>query len=354
MRLVLACLFLIASLAAPQAAIAAYDSVESGVTNLTFSSEFRSLLARHQVKIQTMAGATRRGGKIILPAKEGEVDPRAGKGTVESSGVVVFSAGARKVKLRQISFEAKHTPLIAKVGGGQLKIVTARKLTAKRAGFGASFTAVGLRLTAKAAQRLNKKLRLGSALSPAQIVGKLAVAVQPTTVHLAPAGRLSLALDATFSQKLNCRFVSVNPIAPAELGGGPTLSFPVEPESTFAPDGSSGLVKLGGSVELLQLGSAQYFWRQLQLEPAAAALAAETDLEPSPPQPGRAPGAPLFATQPGQIASTAGSRMIEVTGQTALLPSTTASAMNAAFAEGKPLFAAGEAVGTLSALLTAE
>lgn len=354
MKLVLALLLLVAFLAAPQAAIAAYDPVDSGVTNLTLSSEFRSLLARHQVKIQAMAGATRRGARIVLPANEGKVDPGGGKGSVESSGVVVFSAGTRKVKLREITFEAKHTPLIAKVGGGQLKLVTARKLAAKRSGFGAAFTAGGLRLTAKLAQRLNKKLRLGSALSPGQIVGKLAVAVQPATLHLLPVGRLSLALDPAFSQKLDSRFVSVNPIAPAELGASATLSFPVEPESTFAPDGTSGLVKLGGAVELLQLGSAQYFWRQLQLEPAASALGAETDLEPSPPQPGRSAEAPLLAAQPGQIASNAKSRVIEVTGQTTLLPATTADAMNAAFAEGKPLFAVGEVVGTLSAVLTGE
>src|SRR3954454_9840036 len=161
-RRVLVLLLLVVSLAAPQAATAAYDPVGNGVVNLTFSPEFRSLLARHQVKIQAMAGATKRGAKIVLPASQGEVDPPAGTGTVESGGLVVFSAGTRKVKLRQITFEAKHTPLIAKVGGGQLKIVTAGKLSAKRAGFGSTFTAVGLRLTSKLAQRLNKKLRLGS------------------------------------------------------------------------------------------------------------------------------------------------------------------------------------------------
>jgi hypothetical protein len=347
-------LLLTSSLAAPQVANAAYDPVGSGVVKLTFSSEFRSLLARHQVKIKTSGGAEMLGAKAVLPAGEGEVDPRAGTGTIEGSGAVVFVAGPRTVKLRKITFEAKHTPLLAKVGGGQLKLVTARKLISRRSGFGASFAAVDLRLTAKVAQRLNKKLRLGDALSPGQPVGKLTVSAQPVTVHLLPKGRVRLALDPAFYEKLNNRFVAVNPIAPAELGAGPILSFPVGPESIFAPDGTSGLVKLGGSVELLQLGSAQYFWRQLQLEPAVATLGAETDLEPSPPQAGRSEEAPLLTVEPGEIASNPRSRTIEAAGQAATLSATTAAAMNAAFAEGKPLFAPGELVGTLSATFTGE
>jgi len=347
-------ILLAVALIAPQTAGAAYDPVGGGETRLTFSSQFLSLLAHHHVNVHGMAGAEVHGRTVVLPAKQGEVDPRRGAGTVESSGVVVFAAGSRLVKLRRVIFETKHSPLLAKVGGGQLKLVTARKLIAKRSGFGSSFAANGLRLTAKVAQRLNKKLNLGRALSPGQLIGKVTLTARPKQVHLLAAGRLSLALATSFSDKLNSHFVSINPIAPAELGPGPALSLPVEPESILAPDGSSGLIKLGGSVELLQLGSAQFFWRQLQLEPEASALAAEADLQPSPPQAGRSPEGPLLMVQPGQVLSDPQSRVIEASGQTATLSPATAAAMNSAFAEGKPLFAAGEVVGTLSAVFTGE
>jgi hypothetical protein len=345
---------LVVSLITAPSAAASYDPVGSGVTTLTLSSQFRSLLAADQVKVHTGAGASLHGARVRLPAVGGEVDPKRGSGTVESAGTIEFAAGPRKVKLRGITFKAKRAPLYAKVGGGQLKLVTARGLSAKRSGFGSSFSAVGLRLTAKVAERLNKKLRLRTQLRAGQLVGKLSVSAQPTTVHLLPTGRLSLNLDQAFYAKLNKQFVSVNPIAPAELGAGPVLSFPIGPESIISPDGTRGLLKLGGSVELLQLGSAQYFWRQLQLEPEVAALASETDLEPSPPQAGRSAESPLLSVQPGLVQADPESRVVGLSGLAAALPASTAAALNAAFAEGKPLFAPGELVGTISASLTAE
>jgi hypothetical protein len=133
------------------------------------------------------------------------------------------------------------------------------------------------------------------------------------------------------------------------------LTFPIGLDSTLAPDGDSGVVKLEGAVELLKLGTAQYFWRELWVEPGSSAVSSVTDLEPSPPQAGISPQGDLM-TLPSErgVTATASNRTIEVSAQPAGLSPATAAALNAAFAEGHPTFAPGERLGTASFVATAE
>src|SRR4051795_9710815 len=179
-------------------AAASYDPIVSGSTTIALAKPFSSVLDRHQVKIEVLAGAKRKGSRIVLPTFGGEVDPRLGAGTLENTGTIVFAAGRRKVILRNVEFKAKHAPLYAKVGGGQLKIASCRKLGFKRRGFSTSFDATGLRLTAKVATRLNKKLRLGKTLAGGQFIGRIDAVANPATVHLQEGDRLSLAVDPAF------------------------------------------------------------------------------------------------------------------------------------------------------------
>lgn len=336
-------------------AVASYDPIASGSTAITLSSSFVRVLAEHHVRLEPQGGAKKSGRTIVIPATAGEADPRLGTGTVEGGGSILFSVGSHRVPFRAIAFKAKRSPLYAKVGGSQLKIATGARLTSKRTGFGVGFEADGLRLTSKVATRLNKKLRIGKAFSGGQLIGRVTVTTRPLTVHLLEDRRLTLALDPTFFAKLNKLFVSLNPIAPAELGPGPALSFPVGSESTLAPDGRSGIVKLAGSIELLQLGSAQVFWREVWLEPSADSLSAEVDVEPSPPHPGKQPQAGLLALPPGAaVDSDPATRTIAITGQGAVLSDAAAAALNAAFAQGASEFAGGEPVGMVSLSVRAE
>ncbi len=338
--------FGIAALAAGPAQ-GGYDPVSGGSMRISFAPSFLRVLRTHGVALQ-VAGGKLQGGRVTLPASGGRVDAGAGSGTVDSAGRIIFASGKRRVILRKISFNAKRSPLQAKVGGGKLKLATGARLADKRAGFGVEFTAGGMRLSSKFATRLNKKLGLGRTLAAGQPLGVMRVSAQPATVHLRPEGRVYLALDPTFKAKLDQRFVSLNPIAPAELSAGPTLSFPVGLESTLAPDGSSGTVKLGGQVELLQLGSAQMLWREVWLEPGPPSLLAETDVQPAPPHPGATPQAPLLSLSGMVTTSNPGSLTIFTESQDVTLTATTADKLNAAFAESASTFMAGERIGRLS------
>lgn len=336
---------------------AAYDPVAGGSITWTLAKPFARLLAAHHVQIGVKGGGRRRGEKIVLTAGSGSFDPALGAGTVQASGTLVFVAGKRTLPFREVTFESKSAPLTAKVGGGRLKIATGARVQGRRDGFGVTFSAGALRLSAKAASRLNKKLRLGRSLRAGEPIGTIKATARPETVHLREEGRMQLALDPAFMAELDELFVSLNPIAPAELTQGPVLSFPIGPESTLAPNASLGTLKLAGQAELLQLGSAQMFWREVWLQPTAALLA-ETETLPSPPHPGKAPQSPLLSLQaPASLTSDPASRRITVAGQVVSLPSTTAAALNDAFAssQGKgDVFSPGEPVGSLSFVATGE
>jgi hypothetical protein len=337
------------------AAEASFDPVGTGSTTIHLAQPFQKLLRDQGVKIQLAGGGRKRGADLILPAAEGEVDPTLRLGTMLSRGTITFVAGKRRLLLRSVTFKSHRTPLYAKVGGGQLKIARAARIRGSRAGFGASFTATGLRLTSKAATRLNKKLGLGQAVAAGQLLGTVKAEEVPLTVHLREQGRVNLELDAAFAKKLNDLFVSVNPIAPAELTPGPVLSLPIGPESTLAPDGSSGTLKLGGAVELLKLGEAQLFWREIWVEEAATAVVGESETLPSPPHPGKQPQGPIVSLlPPAQVLADPGTRTITITGQPLSLTAATAAALNEAFAGSGAPFAAGEAVGLLSLSSQAE
>lgn len=334
---------------------AAYDPVGSGSTKLILAKPFAKHLAKDGVRIVTKGGARWRGRAIVLPASKGEVDPPLGVGTIESAGTLIFSKGRRQLPLRDLTFKAKRAPLYAKVGGGQLKLATAAGLRDRRSGFGTAFTADGLRLTAKFASRLAKKLDLRGSFHSRQLFGAIRAVAEPRTLHLREEGRLQLTIDQAFKQKLDNLFVSVNPIAPAELAPGPVLSFPISSESTLAPDATSGTVKLSGSLELLQLGSAQIFWRELWLQPESSALLAETDTEPAPPHPGRQPQSPLLGLQTGgAVTSDPFSRTIDLSGQPVALTAVAAASLNEAFAETRNVFGGGETIGAISVHVTAE
>ncbi len=341
-------------LSTPAGAAAAYDPVASGSTKLSLAKPFAKLLAGNGVRILLKGGASRQGKTIVLSAAAGEVDPRLGTGTVENAGTIIFARGRRQLPLRRVTFKAKRAPLYAKVGGSQLKVATAASLGDRRVGFGTAFTASGLRLTAKAASRLGKKLGLRGVFRSRQLLGTLESSTQPRTLHLEEGGRVQFAIDQAFKQKLDDRLVSVNPIAPAELAPGPVVSFPIGLESTLAPDASSGTLKLGGSIELLQLGNAQIFWRELWLQPEISSLLLESEVLPTPPHPGKQPQAPLLGVGSGAVDSNPASRTIEAGLLGVTLTEAAAASLNEAFGGSSDVFAGGERIGSISIKAIAE
>jgi hypothetical protein len=338
----------LACLAGASSAQAAYDPLASGTTTLTVDKGFASYLRANGIAISATAPAKRQGAKLTLPVQGGEMDPTAGRGTIEAEGAIVFQGKRGKVPLREIVVKAKRTPLYAKVGGGQLKVATASKATTTRDGFGTKFTATKLKLSAKVATRLNKKLRPEAPFAAGQPIGTLVAKSQPATVAVLPTGRATLAPTAAILAKFEQLHVSLNPIAPAELAPGPLFSFPIGGEGQIAPDGLSGTLRTGGELEFLQLGSGQVFWAEQWLDLGARVDTAEVNIQPSPPYPGKQGRVGVLDLGAGAVSSDPQARTVTVAGAPLALSASTAAAFNLAFAQGKAVFGAGEALGTLS------
>jgi hypothetical protein len=333
----------------PSLSQAAYDPIGGGTTKLVLDKGFLVSLKRVGVKVTAKSSAKRQGSTLVLPVIGGKSDPTIKKAEIEQEGTIIFRGANRKVSLRSIELKAKHTPLFAKVGGSQLKVATSKATKLTRAGFATAFSATGLELTQKVATRLNKKLRTKDFFSEGQLIGKIQSQAMPQRVTILPQGQAILAPDAAILAKFKSLFVSLNPISPAELAPGPVFRFPIALGSQIAPDATSGTLRLGGAIELLQLGAGQVFQKEFWLDLAGKDTSSEVDVEPTPAFPGKLGRIGTYAIGTGAaVASDPESRTISVSGATLTLDAQTAQTFNEAFAGGKAVFAAGELFGTVS------
>ncbi|HVY77562.1 MAG TPA: hypothetical protein VG898_03550, partial [Solirubrobacterales bacterium] len=291
-------------------------------------------------------GAKRRGPTYTLPVAGGQIDPTEGKGEAKAQGMLFFTAKSKSVPLRDLKVKATRQPLIAKVGGSQLKLATSKQTSSRRAGFGTKLTSTKLKLTQKLITRLNKKLRPKLPFKPNQPLGTLTANAQPALVTITEEGSATLDLDPAFLQKLDQHFVSLNPIAPAQRFGA-QASFPLAPGGAISPDGSKGTLRTAGALEFLQLGAGQVFWSELWLDLGANSDTAEVDVEPTPAFPGKVGRVGVLDYVPTGVSADPKARRISAAGSLSL-SAQAAATFNEAFAQGQgAVFAAGEAVGTL-------
>ncbi len=336
---------------------ATYDPIAGGQTKLTFSSAFIGLIKSHGVKLTAKAPVTLKGATAGFPVSGGKVDPVAVRGSIEHEGALVFKAAGHSLPLKGLTLKTTqaHSPLTAKFGGGQLKLAERAKLTTERSGFGLRAKVTQIKLSAKVATRLDKKLGLRGVFKAGQLLASSITTAQPATVAIRAGGSGALQLTPAFAAKLSSLFVAVNPVFPAEHLGAP-FTLPIG-GGQIAPDAGTGDLKTNGSLELIQQGGGQVFLREFIPDFGAATTSAEVDAEPSPPLPGKLGLLPAFGLLPGTVAAEPTARTITVSGATLTLSAAIAALLNEAFATPQHkagVFAAGEALGTLSFTAQAE
>jgi hypothetical protein len=347
--LALAAALLLALLLLARAASASYDPIGSGTAKLTLDKGFAKLLKQNGVRLKARKGAQVKGSVVTLTAAGGKADPTIKKAEIDLGGELIFAGASKAVPLTKITLKTQHTPVIARVGGGQLKLLSASRVSLDRDGFGDRLRATKLKLTAKFAQRLNKRLQL-DVFAAGQLLGTLDASAQPSTLAVLPGGAATVAIDPAFAAKLKAFSTSLNPIAPAELMPGPVLVLPISVEGTIAPDGRSGTLRTAGSVEFLRLGAGQVFWPATWLDLATGIASAELDAEPAATYGGKQGRVPIldFPLAGALIASDPAARTITFSGAPVTLQAASAELFNRAFAEGKAQFSPGERLGTLS------
>jgi hypothetical protein len=339
-------LALLAAKARPAEAI--NDPLGSGATRVVLDKRFARFLKQDGIELIAKAGARRRGGTLVLPVSGGSLDPTIGRGEIENAGSLVFQNGRRRLPLRHLVVKTKRMPLIAKVGGSQLKVASAAEIDSSRDGFGTAFTAQSLKLSAKVATRLNKKLRPAAPFASGQPLGKLVSRPQPQTIAILGTGTATVSVDPAFAAKLDDHFISLNPIAPAQRAPGPVFGFPIIAGGRLSPDALSGTLRTAGALEFLQLGSGQVFWTEPWFELELHQALAEADVEPAPTYPGKLGQVPILDLGAGLSAADRSARTIALGGAPLTLPAAVAAYFNQVFAEGRPDFVPGEPVGSLT------
>lgn len=348
----LAALTALLVLAPAPAAEATYDPLGSGVTALKLDKGFRTLLRDHGVEVSGREGAAFKGGALRFPVSGGKFDPTKRKGTVEHGGTVLFERAGRALSLKKLQLKTTRpsSPIVAKLGGGQLKLGPAGRLVVDHPGFTDEVTVSKLRLSSKFATRLSKRLRLRGVFEQGMLVGTAVTRAIPATVAVLGKGRAEFEIDPGMAAKLNELHVAVNPIFPAERPGA--FTFPIF-SGKLAPDLSTGFLQLQGAMELLQLGGGQVFWGEPVLDLGGKVLSPEVEVKPSPPYAGKAGQLPVANLDLGAGATVANPdpRTLTVTGAALTLPDSTAALFNEVFAkpQGKEnVFAAGETLGRIS------
>jgi hypothetical protein len=333
--------------AAPAGAV--YEPLGSGQTKLVFDSSFLAALKSKGITLQARAPARLKGNAVSFPLTTGKLDPTNGRGVLEHEGALLFKAAGKSLPLKglQLKTTQKGAPLSAKVGGSQLKIATAKGLEVSRAGFGDLVAVSGLRLSAKLATRLAKKLGERELFEAGMALGKSASKANPETIAIAQKNKAELTLAPGFQAKLDSLFVALNPVFPAEHPGPFTLPLLA---GQIAPSAAQGTLETQGALEFVQLGGGQLTWREAWLDLAAKTFAPETEIGGSGPMAGKQDRASVASFAPSSTAANARARSVALAG-TLYLEAGTASAFNELFA--KPLgkdgvFVAGEAVGGLS------
>jgi hypothetical protein len=345
------------SLACAAAAQARFDPIAGGTTKLTLAKPFTALLKANGVSVKATGGATYKAGVATFPVSGGKLEPVDVVGSVEHEGVLVFAAAGHSLPLKSLVMKTtrKSSPLSAKFGGGQLKLASSSKLTSTRSGFGVASKVTQIKLSAKAATRLDKKLGLQGVFAEGQLLGSSITNAQPETVTIKEGGRAELTLAPEFAAKLSALFVAVNPVFPAEHLGAPfTLHIT---DGQIAPDASSGTLETAGALELIQQDGGQAFFRELAPELGLGSTRSEYQFIPSPTSPGPTVTAPLLGLGAGTVVSEPKARTIALSGAPLPLSASTAQSLNETFAkpQGKTnIFQAGEALGTLSFLAQAE
>lgn len=327
---------------------AAYDPVGGGSAKLSLDPSFAAFLKKDGIRLTASAGAKRKGTSYLLAISSGNLDPTLGKGQLATEGILSFQSAQGKVPLRKIRIQTKQAPLVAKVGGNQLKAAQGAKLSFRRSGFDSTLKATKLALTQKLITRLNKKLRPKTPFYAGQLLGTITSKAKSQLVTIKDSGKATLVFDSTFLAKLDSRFVSLNPVFPAEHAGA-TFTLPIAIGGLLSPDGSEGTLRTAGAIEALQLGGGQIFWAEQWLDLAARSDSAEADLEPTPSFPGKVGRVGIFAISGGAFSSDPASRTISLNGAQLTLSGEGAAELNRAFAQGgAPAFGAGEVVGTFS------
>lgn len=259
---------LFALLALAPFASAASDPVGSGSTKMTVKKGFKKKLNKNNVKLQKRGSATLKGRQLGLTVTGGSVDPLNGKGFVSNKAKDGFKLkyGKRTVAIYEIEVNTTQKLVRAKVANARMKLANLGKRSFGREGFGAYLFAGQVKLTGKAAKRINNKLGLKKVFKGGNVISNSLVQEQPSEVTVLATNSATLKLSAAALKKLahvgtppypegfSPVAVALKTVAPTSVidaGPPPTVAFPIS-GGALGPAANAGTLQTAGGLQLIQ------------------------------------------------------------------------------------------------------
>jgi len=365
---------LAASLALAPLASAASDPIASGTTTLTVKKGFKNKLNKKKIKLLKWGSGKVKNRNVILGVTGGSLDPTNGQGTTEQGGGFKLKRGKRTVPITELTLDRTAKAAYAKIAGARMKLGFLATLSFVRNGFGVNVNAAKLKLTGKAAKRINAKLGLKKQkpFKGGNVMSNAYSETQPKTVTVLASGKADLLTDETTVKTFVLApptglAVKIEPIEPTELESTenpftPLLKFPIS-GGKIAPDANAGTVETTGGVRLVQeleagtttmtLGN---IWVDLSAKTATVEVSVESTISPelNLGELGRSSIADLNLAG-ATITSDPTNHTVSVQNATATLQAVTAETLNSVF--GAPFdaakiphgtFAEGAGLGTFS------
>ena len=163
------------------AASAASESLTGGATDLNLTKGFKKKLSGNHVKVLASGSGKVSNGTVELAVSGGSIDTAAGQGTIEHGGGFKLKRGKRTAAITGVKIELADGAVIAKVANSAMKLGTLGPVSYTRNGLTVNVSSGGVKLTAKAAKRLNKKLGLDNALKGTMSDSQSAIQVKAAT-----------------------------------------------------------------------------------------------------------------------------------------------------------------------------
>lgn len=383
---------LFALLAFAPFASAASDPVGGGSTKLVVKKGFKKKLNKKKVKLQKLKPGTLKGRTVGLKVTGGNYDPATGQGKVTNGGGFKLKYGKRTAAVKIIEVNTVKKQVRAKVANKTMKLANlGKQFPSTRDGFGTAFAWGKVKLTGKAAKRLNNKLGLKKAFKGGNVLSNVSGTAQPSEATLVATGnaQLDLSLDAVkklahvgtppFPEGTSPVAVALAPVAPTEVlnpGPPPSVAFPIT-GGRLSPEANAGTLQTAGGLKLVQNLEAltaeegnitTLTMGNIWVDMATLQASVEVTIEnPKNPEAnlgnlGRASIADISLAG-ATITSDPLARTISVQNASATLQAVTAETLNQVFIdgiekapgfEGQEKFAAGDPLGTFSFVATAQ
>lgn len=230
--------------AAPDASAAV--GLAGGATQLTLDKATAAAIDSLGVRVQPTGRARARGARVTFPITGGAIDPATAAGTIDHAGGLRLSGHGRAIVLRDYRVRVgTRIRLSARVGGARVPIlVLTGRPAVRRDGFGTVVTGLSAKLTAPAAQALNRTFGV-HAFARGATLGRVRVAAVPSQAEWRPAGATALALDAGTLEALTALGVAPGVVEPATLTGT-TASFPITGGRAGLDLGAGDVTHAGG------------------------------------------------------------------------------------------------------------